>query len=258
MFSVICILRDKKENLDIFLRPFVIYSLSFIIWNHMFMSHICPFTWLSVHASKLSRHDVCWICDFPLGEVHRTVENELRKKWCVIGDSIFKHSVNTYVLNTYCAPGTDGMVRAIHRLFMIKENLIKQTQTEERLGKKLSMVEKGLKSEQTTKKCSYVALRVRMIVFLRELALSVYTHTSFFFRDLLNSVVTVFILFTMDHWYALLQDTWKVPEVSRTFSSIYVILWLLLGSIIFRNIIVAMMGKHRRGETWWEGCLGRN
>ncbi|KAI4560325.1 hypothetical protein MJT46_012563 [Ovis ammon polii x Ovis aries] len=64
-----------------------------------------------------------------------------------------------------------------------------------------------------------------------------------FFSDLLNSIVTVFILFTLDHWYALLQDTWKVPEVSRTFSSIYVILWLLLGSIIFRNIIVAMMGQ---------------
>ncbi|XP_013848520.1 cation channel sperm-associated protein 2 isoform X3 [Sus scrofa] len=46
-----------------------------------------------------------------------------------------------------------------------------------------------------------------------------------FFSDLLNSLVTVFILFTMDHWYALLQDTWKVPEVSRAFSSIYVILW---------------------------------
>lgn len=60
----------------------------------------------------------------------------------------------------------------------------------------------------------------------------------------------------MDHWYALLQDTWKVPEVSRAFSSIYVILWLLLGSIIFRNIIVAMMGKHRRGETGWEEMLG--
>ncbi|XP_011353319.1 cation channel sperm-associated protein 2 [Pteropus vampyrus] len=62
-----------------------------------------------------------------------------------------------------------------------------------------------------------------------------------FFSDLPNSLVTVFILFTMDHWYALLQDTWLVPEVSRTFSSIYVILSLLLGSIIFRNIIVAMM-----------------
>ncbi|XP_029807436.1 cation channel sperm-associated protein 2 [Suricata suricatta] len=75
-----------------------------------------------------------------------------------------------------------------------------------------------------------------------------YTHSprqdlkyNMFFSDLLNSLVTVFILFTMDHWYALLQDTWKVPEVNRTFSSIYVILWLLLGSIIFRNIIVAMM-----------------
>lgn len=91
--------------------------------------------------------------------------------------------------------------------------------------------------------------RVRMILFLRGLDLcSIYTHTSFSFRDLPNSLVTVFILFTMDHWYALLQDTWLVPEVSRTFSSIYVILSLLLGSIIFRNIIVAMMGKHRRGE----------
>ncbi|XP_019580891.1 cation channel sperm-associated protein 2 isoform X3 [Rhinolophus sinicus] len=60
-------------------------------------------------------------------------------------------------------------------------------------------------------------------------------------RDVLNSLVTVFILFTMDHWYALLQDSWKVPEVSRTFTGIYVILSLLLGSIVFRNIIVAMM-----------------
>lgn len=91
-----------------------------------------------------------------------------------------------------------------------------------------------------------------MILFLRGLDLCpMYTHTSFFFRDVLNSLVTVFILFTMDHWYALLQDSWKVPEVSRTFTGIYVILSLLLGSIVFRNIIVAMMGKHRRSETSW-------
>ncbi|XP_033072272.1 cation channel sperm-associated protein 2 isoform X4 [Trachypithecus francoisi] len=38
-----------------------------------------------------------------------------------------------------------------------------------------------------------------------------------------------------------LKDVWKVREVSRIFSSIYFILWLLLGSIIFRSIIVAMM-----------------
>lgn len=79
----------------------------------------------------------------------------------------------------------------------------------------------------------------------------------------------MFILFTLDHWYAVLQDVWKVPEASRVFSSIYVILWLLLGSIIFRNIIVAMMGKSRESTTlhkgWWEnwltgvgGLLGEN
>lgn len=57
-------------------------------------------------------------------------------------------------------PGTKGIVSEIHRLFMIKENLIKQPQTEEWLTKKWSMVEKKPKSEQT-KKCSYVALRMK-------------------------------------------------------------------------------------------------
>lgn len=120
------------------------------------------------------------------------------------------------------------------------------------------MVEKGAKSANHKEmllclfksKNDIVSKRFRSLFYL-------YTHL-FFFRDMLNSLVTVFILFTMDHWYALLQDTWKVPEVSHTFSSIYVILCLLLGSIIFRNIIVAMMGKHRRGETWWEAGLGTN
>ncbi|XP_060227647.1 cation channel sperm-associated protein 2 isoform X6 [Meriones unguiculatus] len=89
------------------------------------------------------------------------------------------------------------------------------------------------------------------LIFLNTIVLMVETDYSrstiedlqynMFFSDLLNSLVTVFILFTLDHWYAVLQDVWKVPEASRVFSSIYVILWLLLGSIIFRNIIVAMM-----------------
>ncbi|XP_003756106.1 cation channel sperm-associated protein 2 isoform X2 [Sarcophilus harrisii] len=76
-----------------------------------------------------------------------------------------------------------------------------------------------------------------------------------YFVDMPNSLVTVFILFTLDHWYALLQDAWRVPGLSKTFSSIYVILWLLLGSIIFRNIIVAMMVTNFqaiRSELWEE------
>lgn len=155
------------------------------------------------------------------------------------------------------------------------------------------MIEKEPKSEHITSKYPYVALRImrpgteaggqlcevkvslghsetqNKSQFLKGLDLCFCIFTRCFFRDLLNSLVTVFILFTLDHWYAVLQDVWKVPEASRVFSSIYVILWLLLGSIIFRNIIVAMMGKSREGPTlhkgWWKnwltgigGLLGEN
>ncbi|KAM7152803.1 cation channel sperm-associated protein 2 [Macrochelys suwanniensis] len=64
---------------------------------------------------------------------------------------------------------------------------------------------------------------------------------SMYFRDLPNTLVTLFILFTMDHWYALLQDTWKIPEMNKVISSLYIILWLLIGSFMFRNIFVAIM-----------------
>uniref|UniRef100_A0A8C4WB49 Cation channel sperm associated 2 n=1 Tax=Gopherus evgoodei TaxID=1825980 RepID=A0A8C4WB49_9SAUR len=64
---------------------------------------------------------------------------------------------------------------------------------------------------------------------------------SMYFRDLPNTLVTLFILFTMDHWYALLQDTWKIPEMNKLISSLYVILWLLIGSFMFRNFFVAIM-----------------
>uniref|UniRef100_K7FSF4 Cation channel sperm associated 2 n=1 Tax=Pelodiscus sinensis TaxID=13735 RepID=K7FSF4_PELSI len=63
---------------------------------------------------------------------------------------------------------------------------------------------------------------------------------SMYFRDFPNTLVTLFILFTMDHWYALLQDTWKIPEMSKVISSLYIILWLLVGSFMFRNIFVAI------------------
>ncbi|CAM4531653.1 unnamed protein product [Lepidochelys kempii] len=64
---------------------------------------------------------------------------------------------------------------------------------------------------------------------------------SMYFRDIPNTLVTLFILFTMDHWYALLQDTWKIPEMNKVISSLYIILWLLIGSFMFRNIFVAIM-----------------
>lgn len=62
-----------------------------------------------------------------------------------------------------------------------------------------------------------------------------------YFRDMPNALVTIFILFTMDHWYALLKDTWKVPETNKTVSGLFIVLWLLIGAFIFRNLIVAIM-----------------
>ncbi|XP_055788925.1 cation channel sperm-associated protein 2-like isoform X2 [Salvelinus fontinalis] len=61
------------------------------------------------------------------------------------------------------------------------------------------------------------------------------------FKDIYNSFITLFILFTMDHWYALLADTRKVPELNKTICGLYIILWLLIGSFVFRNIFVGIM-----------------
>ncbi|EHB18411.1 Cation channel sperm-associated protein 2, partial [Heterocephalus glaber] len=66
------------------------------------------------------------------------------------------------------------------------------------------------------------------------------------FLGLPYSLITVFILFTMDHWNALLRDIWKVPEVSSVISSTYIILWVLLGSIILRNVIISTMANNFR------------
>ncbi|XP_033009960.1 cation channel sperm-associated protein 2 [Lacerta agilis] len=62
-----------------------------------------------------------------------------------------------------------------------------------------------------------------------------------YFKDMPNSLVTIFILFTMDHWYALLQDTWKVPEINKVISGLFIWIWLLIGAFIFRNLMVATM-----------------
>ncbi|XP_064785051.1 cation channel sperm-associated protein 2-like [Oncorhynchus masou masou] len=61
------------------------------------------------------------------------------------------------------------------------------------------------------------------------------------FKDIYNSFITLFILFTMDHWYALLADTRKVPELDKAICGLYIILWLLIGSFVFRNIFVGIM-----------------
>ncbi|XP_075431613.1 cation channel sperm-associated protein 2 [Ascaphus truei] len=62
-----------------------------------------------------------------------------------------------------------------------------------------------------------------------------------YFSDMPNALVTSFIMFTADHWYALLQDTWKITDLNRTITGLYVIVWLLIATFIFKNIIVGIM-----------------
>ncbi|XP_036413771.1 cation channel sperm-associated protein 2-like [Colossoma macropomum] len=61
------------------------------------------------------------------------------------------------------------------------------------------------------------------------------------FAGISNSFSTVFILLTNDHWYALLEDGWKVPEVNKISCGAFVIIWLIIGSFIFRNLFVGFM-----------------
>ncbi|XP_072326884.1 cation channel sperm-associated protein 2-like [Scyliorhinus torazame] len=64
-------------------------------------------------------------------------------------------------------------------------------------------------------------------------------HTAF--RGIFNTFQTLFQLFTLDHWHALLMDIWQVEEVDKITTGIYIMLWILIGSFIFRNIIVGIM-----------------
>ncbi|XP_041966141.1 cation channel sperm-associated protein 2-like isoform X2 [Alosa alosa] len=61
------------------------------------------------------------------------------------------------------------------------------------------------------------------------------------FKDIMNSFITLFILFTLDHWYAILADTRKVPEMDPNICGVYIILWLIIGAVIFRNIFVGIL-----------------
>jgi len=59
------------------------------------------------------------------------------------------------------------------------------------------------------------------------------------FDNLYRAMVTLFQLFTMDQWYALLKKLWI--DNSKFESTLYIILWVLFGSFIFRNIFVGIM-----------------
>ncbi|XP_035667152.1 cation channel sperm-associated protein 2-like isoform X1 [Branchiostoma floridae] len=59
------------------------------------------------------------------------------------------------------------------------------------------------------------------------------------FSSIQNAFITLIQLFTLDHWHELLMDLVKVAN--PVLSGFYVILWIFIGSFIFRNIFVGIM-----------------
>ncbi|XP_071794192.1 cation channel sperm-associated protein 2-like [Asterias amurensis] len=59
------------------------------------------------------------------------------------------------------------------------------------------------------------------------------------FSTITNALITLFQLFTLDQWYKVLMDMWKVTD--RFFTTFYIMLWICIGSFIFRNIFVGIM-----------------
>uniref|UniRef100_A0A3B4C8Y7 Ion transport domain-containing protein n=1 Tax=Pygocentrus nattereri TaxID=42514 RepID=A0A3B4C8Y7_PYGNA len=61
------------------------------------------------------------------------------------------------------------------------------------------------------------------------------------FDGISNSFSTIFILLTIDHWYSLLEEGWKVPGLNKVACGAFVISWIILGAFIFRNLFVGFM-----------------
>ena len=61
------------------------------------------------------------------------------------------------------------------------------------------------------------------------------------FSTLKNAFITLFQLFTLDHWYEILND--MVKAVNPVVAKIYVLLWICIGAFVFRNIFAGIMGR---------------
>ena len=56
-------------------------------------------------------------------------------------------------------------------------------------------------------------------------------------------MLTLFQLFTLDQWYNIYRDLIKISNPIS--SLIYILVWIGIGSFIFRNLFVGIMGKSK-------------
>ncbi|XP_071400433.1 cation channel sperm-associated protein 2-like, partial [Centroberyx affinis] len=61
------------------------------------------------------------------------------------------------------------------------------------------------------------------------------------FKDITSALISLFILFTMDNWNALLDNIRKVKELNQFICRLYIILWLIFATCIIRSMIVGVL-----------------
>ncbi|KAK2189943.1 hypothetical protein NP493_93g04023 [Ridgeia piscesae] len=59
------------------------------------------------------------------------------------------------------------------------------------------------------------------------------------FSSIPRALITLFQLFTLDHWMCIYKDVTKVHNY--VFAALYMTMWILIGSFIFRNLFVGIM-----------------
>ncbi|XP_065060530.1 cation channel sperm-associated protein 2-like isoform X2 [Rhopilema esculentum] len=59
------------------------------------------------------------------------------------------------------------------------------------------------------------------------------------FSNLVKSLLTLFQLFTLDHWFEILIDLGKTSN--DFFSKAYILLWICVGAFIFKNVFTGIM-----------------
>jgi hypothetical protein len=61
------------------------------------------------------------------------------------------------------------------------------------------------------------------------------------FKNLPNTLVTLFQLLTLDQWYIMQRDVERVVHPALTI--VFFLFWVWLGGLVFRNVFVGVMGE---------------
>ena len=122
-----------------------------------------------------------------------------------------------------------------------------------------------IKTRWEIRECVYIRLSQTHFDSSKSIIISKFVfHNEF--RDIHSALITLFMVFTLDHWVALVMEMISVPVLSTPVCYIYVIFWLFI-SISFHNVVVGFMGgcgymhgrlvlsSYQMSHDWLRICL---